>query len=283
MTIKTQTIKWEEPNRRNTPPLHIASRGDRFSTLTGVWWIDEFRYVVNHRSGLRIALFDLRAGDKPIAMAPIPHLTDDIAVKPLSDNQWEIAVSGCWDCTYSIFKLTLGETPQLQIDSTKYHLDRSFCHGVAYDSIGQLWLAIHTGENPRIEVSESSWKLPEPWGARDICIDESSNQAYAVAVSNNPQLSSYKHAATSIWKLDSRSQTWNQIGMIKSMHADACQIYKDRIWIPDQLNDRVLGVDIHQNDFDFPHGLGISPKGMLAVTNYGASSITLVDLRDISL
>lgn len=83
--MKITVIPWKEPNRANTPPLHIASRGERFSTLTVLWWIDKFRFVVNHRNRLRLALFDIRV-EGPIAVTPIPHLTDAIAAIQLDKN-----------------------------------------------------------------------------------------------------------------------------------------------------------------------------------------------------
>jgi hypothetical protein len=74
------------------------------------------------------------------------------------------------------------------------------------------------------------------------------------------------------------------------MHSDACQIFQNRIWLPDQNSDRVVGycldntkpaVSIKADCFDFPHGLGISPNGILAVTNYGGSSIALMNISQI--
>jgi hypothetical protein len=281
-------IHWEEPNRRNTPPLHIAARGDRFSTLTGVWWLDEYRYVVNHRSGLRMALFDLRAGDVPLVIAPLPHLSDDIAAKRIGEEKWEIAVSGCWDCAFSLYHLSTGNPPEFRLIGIKPHSNATFCHGVAYDPAGRLWLAFHTGSDPRIEAGSAVWRLPAPWGARDICIDENSNQVYAIAVSKNPTLTAYDQTATSIWRYEPAANSWNMIHAMKNVHSDACRFYGGRMWLPDQVGDRVLGLDLHTgaapkviqgNYFDFPHGLDVSQTGILAVTNYGSSSLALFDLH----
>ncbi|HMM58240.1 MAG TPA: hypothetical protein PKD77_11730 [Rudaea sp.] len=284
----TRTIAWNEPNRRNTPPLHIASRGERYSTLTGVWWLDENRFVANHRSGLRMALFDLREGDAPIVIAPVPHLSDDIAARDLGDGTWEIAASGCWDCAYSIHRLSTQGTPGFRPVEVKPSANRTFSHGIAYDTSGKLWLAFHTGEDPRIETRGRVWRLPPPWGARDVCFDANSGHAYAVAVSKNPTLTAYQQVATSIWHYDPAPDSWNMIDVIDNVHSDACQIYAGRIWLPDQVGDRVLGVDlsgrsppvvIQDKSLDFPHGLGISDNGSLAIANYGNSSIALFNLN----
>lgn len=285
--MKVTQITWNEPNRANTPPLHIASRGERFSTLTGVWWIDAFRFVVNHRSGLMLAVFDIRTPHQPMAISAIPHLTDDIAAKKIDDNLWEIAVSGCWDAAYSIYQLRLGNKSEFKLMSTQAHKDRTFCHGVAYDNTGNLCLTFHTGTNPRIQIADKTWVIPKPWGVRDICYDEMTQSYYAIAVSENPQRSSYLKTSTSIWKYLAESDAWQMINIIDDMHSDACQIYQGRIWLPDQKGDRVLGICLNKEKpqlnikgscFDFPHGLGISERGMLAVTNYGSSSITLIDI-----
>lgn len=287
--VKASQIIWTEPNRAKTPPLNIESRGERFSTLTGVWWIDEFKFVVNHRNGLRIALFDIRAGAKPLAITSIPHLSDDIAARRLDENTWEVAVSGCWDKAYSTYLLAIhGPEVTFALKETRQHPDRSFCHGVYYDGEGRLCLAFHTGKNPRIEMANRTWTLPQPWGPRDLCHDSNDGIYYAVAVSKNPQLVAYEQTSTSVWSLKANADQWDLVTVIDDMHSDACQIYQGRLWLPDQKGDRVLGVCLKKEKpplvikgkcFDFPHGLAISEKGMLAVTNYGNSSITLVDIH----
>src|SRR5271155_2951028 len=262
--MQVRIIHWEEPNRRNTPPMHIAARGDRFSTLTGVSWIDTFRFVVNHRSGLRVALFDTRVGNAPVAVESIPHLTDDIAAKQIDEKTWEVAVSGCWDCAYSIYRLTIKDHPKCELIFTNARIDKTFCHRVAYDSEGRLCLAFSTGENPCIEIGSQTWSLPRPWGARDVCSDEKTGQLFAVAVSKTPALSSYDQTATTLWLYESEKNAWKTIANIEDMHSDACQIDKGRIWLSDQLGDRVLGIDLNGKKppivikgelFDFPHGL----------------------------
>ncbi|MGH8040618.1 MAG: hypothetical protein ACREPN_01070 [Rudaea sp.] len=286
--IFMKTIPWKEPNRRNTPPLHISSHGERFSTATGVWWLDENRFVVNHRSGLRMALFDLREGDTAVAIAPIPHLSDDIAARKIREETWEIAVSGCWDCAYSLHHLSMQGSPEFRLIDTKPAPDRTFCHGVAYDAAGKLWLAFHTGDDPRIEAEGVVSRLPAPWGARDVCIDEDSGHVYCVAVSKNPTTTAYSQVTTSIWRYDAAANSWSMVHAIENVHSDACRIYAGKIWLPDQASDRVLGIDlqgrtpptiIQDKYLDFPHGLDVSNSGILAVANYGNSSIVLYDLN----
>ena len=287
--MKITVIPWKEPNRANTPPLHIASRGERFSTLTGLWWIDKFRFVVNHRNGLRLALFDIRV-EGPIAVTPIPHLTDDIAAKQLDEKTWEVVVSGCWDAVYSIFHLVISNTVSFQLISTRKHNEKTFCHGVSYNSSGDICLAFHTGEKPRIEIADQAWKLPEPWGARDLCHDNLNDKYYAVAVSKNPQLLAYNQTNTSIWTYESNLNNWQLIMSIDGVVSDACQVYKARIWFPDQKGDRILGICLNNNRsplfingefLDFPHGLGISENGTLGITNYGTSDIVLIDISKL--
>lgn len=288
--MKITRIRWKEPNRAKSLPLHIALRGERYSTLTGVWWIDEYRFLVNHRDGLRLALFDIRRGAQPLAVAPIPHLSDDIAAKKLDKDLWQIAVSGCWDAACSIYELSIGDEVNIQLISTQAQKDKTFCHGVAYDDMGNLCLAYHTGKNPRIEIGDKTWVIPQPWGVRDVCYDIDNHLYYAVAVSANPQRSAYAKTATSIWRYHSESDDWQMVKMIGDMHSDACQIYHGRLWLPDQKADRVLGVSLSKEKqpvvingacFDFPHGLSVSPQGILAVTNYGSSDVVMMDISKL--
>jgi len=294
--MDTYRYEWKEPNRRNTPPLHIAKHGTRYSTLTGVYWLDNEYFVVNHRSGLRVALFSKQHRAGPLLVAEIPHLTDDISAKKIDDQIWEIAVSGCWDCAYSLFEINVASR-SIKILETCASKDHTFCHGVGYDNSGILWMAMHTGKNPRIEnIAGGVWKLPKPWGARDICFDDLHQKAYAVAVNSNPKLTSYGNASISIWEyhLDEPKriffkQKWKKIIEIDNAHTDACAVYDGKIWLPDQSNDRVLAVTltedhstyiINHKDFDFPHGLSISDEGMVAVSNYGSSDVILFDANN---
>jgi hypothetical protein len=291
--MEAKSIAWHEPNRRNTPPLHIGTRGDRYSTLTGICWLDEFRFVVNHRSGLRVALFDLRRGAQPITIAAVPHLSDDVAARQLAPNRWEVSVSGCWDAVYSTFELTIGEVPQFKLLYTRPAEDRTFCHGIAYDKQGRIWLAFNTGANPRIEIDRvRSWRLPVPWGPRDVCFDDISGRAYAVATSNNPKLTAYEKTKLGVWMLDESLDEWKSLAILDNAHADACQIYDGRLWVNDQFGDRVLGIDVLKKSspiaiscelFSFPHGVATSPTGTLSVTNYGTSTVTLLNLKQLTI
>lgn len=283
-------IKWEEPNRAQTKPLHISDRGTRYSTLTGITWLDESRYLVAHRSGLRVALFDLSLNNELIMTFELPHLVDDIASRQTSLNTWEVVVSGCWEEISSIFDLNLQDTPKLTFKGSRHHTERTFSHGVRYDNTGNLCCALHTGENPRIMIGQEIYHLPKPWGSRCVCYSQHTDTFYAVAVSSNPQLKEYKKVETSVWSLNSSIDEWKMVFLIQGMHSDACEVYDNRIWLPDQKLDRVLGICLNKarkpiilkgKIFDFPHGLSISSKGILAVTNYGNSSITLIDLSVI--
>ncbi|MEN9725863.1 MAG: hypothetical protein RL434_229 [Pseudomonadota bacterium] len=291
-------LHWEEANRSDQPPLHIGEHGARYPTLTGVWWLDEYRLLVNHRSGLRLALFDLREGPRPLVTVRIPHLTDDVSAKPLHGGRWEVAVSGCWDSACSLYEFVADKRSWLPwrnprsafwLLSTHRSPDKSFCHGVAYDHKGRLWLAYNCGRRPRVEIFHgATWQLPEPWGARDVCFDDE-DTAYAVATSSTPKRHAYAPPDLSIWRLGSKHEGWEHVVTVPSAHTDACDIFRGRIWVNDQNGDRILSIDLKgqrspvilkDDTFSFPHGVAISPTGMLAVTNYGTSTVSLIDLKD---
>jgi len=77
--IQLKIIQWKEPNHRNDPPLHIAKSGERFSTVTGVSWLDDFRFVAAHRNGLAIAVFDIRLSEPLLKVQSIKHFSDALA------------------------------------------------------------------------------------------------------------------------------------------------------------------------------------------------------------
>jgi len=290
MIKKIGSVTWEEPNRAAVSPLHIGARGQRESTITGVAWLDDTRFVANHRNGKRVALFDLRARQNPVAMAALPNLTDSVHIRHVAAETWELVTSDCWEGAYTRLQLTLSATPEFELLETVWKNNRTFCHGATFGPDGRLWLAMNTGLRPRIEIAGGrSWTLPEPWGCRSVCFDGASGRAYAVACSNNPKREAYAEVAASVWMLDADQDEWTPQLLMKKTHTDAGAIYKGRIWINDQHGDQVLGLDLARREkpivlkgeFSFPHGIAISPAGVLAVTNYGTSSITLIDLSPV--
>ena len=289
-SFQTERFLWLEPNLEQAPPLHITDRGVRYPTVTGVAWLSEYLYVAAHRCGLKLALFDSRDSARPVCAIPTPHRVDDVAAIYRGDSVWEISVSGCWDAVASRFVLNTASAPQFILQDSIPHRDRTFSHGVSYDFAGNLCVALHTGSDPRVEIGTAVSRLPRPWGPRRVCFDEESKRYYAVAVSANPKRESYKNASTSIWSLDDGAKIWRMQFLVEGVHSDACQIYRNRIWIPDQRSDRILGLSLVKDlpviilaggHFDFPHGLSISKNGNLAVTNYGDSSIVTTNLNTL--
>lgn len=284
-------VVWEEPNRADSPPLHIGTSGERYSTVTGVWWLDPSSLVVAHRDGLRIGVFETDRFDAPVLVSEVAHLTDDIAAKPIGAGVWEVAVSGCWTSIYSRF--TLRRTADglhgwtITPLDTKVSPTKDFCHGIAYNKNGQLCWSIHTGKAPRFTVGDALYSLPPPWGVRDICDDRARGRHLAVAVSANPKRAAYQGVVTTIWYQADTERGWHCLAALQGVHADALDVWGKHIWIPDQLGDRLLAIDADTgeitaiysgNCLDFPHGLGISEEGLMAVTNYGSSSIVLLDV-----
>ena len=287
---KFKNIVWQEPNRVPVPPLHIASRGTRDSTITGVSWLNDRQLVANHRNGKRVALFDLDMGDTPVAIASLPNLTDAVDIKNIGADEWEVVTSDCWEASFTTLKLITGDQPKFQRLSTNWYNQRTFCHGATYDPAGNLWLSLSTGADPRIECVEfgKTWRLSAPWGCRNICFDKETGYAYAMATSNNPKKESYDNVSLSIWRLKDIGSNWEMINQVDNAHTDAGSVYRGRIWINDQHADRVLGIDLNSSRkpvilsgkaFSFPHGVSVSPSGFIAVTNYGSSSISVIDLN----
>ena len=283
-------IFWQEPNRAYLTPLHISSSGNRLSSLAGVRWIDNYRFVANHNSGLRIALFDTRINEKPLLIANTLHRTDDISVKQISANLHEVVVSGCWDAAYSIYHLIGGSNAEIKYISTKKNADKSFSHGVSYSSDGEIFVTYSTGQNPRIQLGEKTWALPKPWGARFVSYCQSMNIYFAVCTSEVPKKNSYKSVDASIWVYNNISDSWKMKMRLPNVHSDSCGYFNDRLWISDQLGNRILGINFQHKKImeikgkilNFPHGISISESGILAATNFGDSSIALIDLKNLN-
>jgi len=280
---------WEEPNVAETPTLHIGESGERYSTLTGVSWLDNETFIVNHRSGLKMAIFDLKDPSMPVWTGALDYPTDDIAAKRIDATTWEVCVSGCWSAVYGRYQIRRSATDmhayEARLLETLAHAQRDFCHGVDYDD-ENLCYSIHTGKRPRVTIGVKTYKLPFPWGVRDMCFDRKRNRHILVAVSANPKKTAYGNVVTSLWTLSKGATKWECLSCFNNFHSDALDVCGDHIWLPDQLNDHLVAVDAETgkavkrysgDSLSFPHGLGISPDGMIAVTNYGTSSVTIVD------
>jgi hypothetical protein len=281
-------IYWIEPNRGKAKNLYISNRGKRISTVTGVYWLDEQRFIANHRSGLRVALFDLEHSTLPICTAEVPHLTDDISAFEVAPNTWHVLLSGCWDCAYCLFELKIEPTPTFHLIEIKEKTDHSFSHGCTYGENSEIWLAYSIGADPRIENGDNIWRLPKPWGARKICIDTKSQNTYLIANNNTPRRIFYTHSNLSIWHLDNKDCEWKLLREIAHAHGDSLDIYSGFIWTGNQANDTLLGISLDGKDdievkcnLSFPHGLAISSAGRIAITNYGNSAIRLLELEEI--
>lgn len=291
-----QSFPWIVPNNAKTPPLHIASSGERFSTLTGIKWLNDHIFVVNNRSGLRMAIFDINKDCKnPVAVSDLPHLTDDIDAKLMGHGIFEIAVSGCWHAHYSIYNYNLNSN-QFEFKKTKKRVNKSFVHGVTYSPSGDLWLGIHTGKFPRVSNTSKNqiWRSPFPWGVRKVIFDpDSASDCYGVAVNANPKLKSYANASTSIWKLEEKKGVlsfrlnFNKIYEIDAVHSDSGCIFKSSLFLPDQRGNTLIRLALptleiqeilHHPDIDFPHGISINSDGLIALCNYGNSKINLISL-----
>lgn len=288
-------VVWEEPNRAETPTLHIGGSGERYSTLTGVSWLDDDTFIVNHRSGLRMAIFDQNDLPTPKWTSELDCPTDDIAAKRLDASTWEICVSGCWSLVYERYQIKKNSLTSNIYQGSRLealqHVQKDFSHGVTYDGNGQLCYAVQAGIQPRINIGGTTHVLPRPWGARAICHDETRNRYITVAVSANPRRAAYGGVQTTLWTLEHNSNKWVCLGLYDNVHSDALGVWNDLIWMPDQVNNRLLAVDaengnieqIHTgNSLDFPHGLDISPTGKIAITNYGTSSVTIVNADSLS-
>jgi hypothetical protein len=289
-----KSFPWIVPNNANTPPLFIADSGTRFSTLTGVKWLNDDLFVVNHRSGLKMAIFNIHnKNPEPINSCNLPHLTDDIDAKKINDNTYEIAVSGCWAAHYTILQYNM-KSNIIRMISTQKKVNESFVHGVTYSPAGDLWLGIHTGKDPRVVnvTKRQKWKLPPPWGTRKVIFDPANiDNAYAIAVSSNPKLTEYSDATTSVWKLNKRSGLFSftsrffHIKDYPDIHSDSACIHGSHLFLLDQRDNSVIKISMDTFEImeifkhpsiDFPHGVSINSHGDILVCNYGNSEVNLI-------
>lgn len=285
---------WNEPNRASSLNVHIGQSGSRESTLTGAGWLDDETVFIAHRCGLRLGIFRMGTDDGPLWSAEIDFQTDIAAVTKLDENTWEAAVSGCWECLYERYELKRilqgSDEYSLRVLERKNHEKRDFCHGVGYDKHQNLGYSLSIGKDPRFIVEKRVFRLPYPWGVRDLYYDEARRAYFVIAVSKAPKLKSYGNVKASLWRMAENQDSWACLGVYDNVQGDGLAVWGGLVWFSDQIGNRLLAANAATGDlelictgnaFDFPHGVAISSKGLLAVTNYGNSSWIVLDACEL--
>lgn len=277
---------WKLPNRRNDAPLHISLQGTRYSTVTGVTWLDDHSFVAAHRNGLSIGYFNLQLKYPLICQIQIHHMPDKIAAKKITKDLFEIAVSGSWEYAASLYHLKIDNTPSITHIDDIISSNLSFSHGVHYGSDGNLGICFSTGDSPRITLGEDTIFLPTPFGPRDICWCNTKNVYYVVGVSENPKQHSYDSVRTGIWTYN-LDKNLELVKFLDGIHSDSITTYQDYIFLTDQGSHRIISINlisgqqkfITSDYIQFPHDIGISKSGRVAIANYGNDSILSFSLN----
>ena len=277
---------WKLPNRRNDAPLHISSQGTRYSTVTGIAWLDDHSFVAAHRNGLSIGYFNLRSKNPLICQIEIHHMPDKIAAKKITNDLFEIAVSGSWECAASLYHLKIDNTPSITHVDTIISSDLSFSHGVHYGPDGNLGICFQTGDNPRISLDGNTIFLPPPFGPRDMCYCNIRKKYFIVGVSENAKHHSYQTMQTGVWRYD-KNREIEPIKFFDNVHSDSCTIYQDDLYLNDQGQHRIISINlisgqqkfITSDYIQFPHDIRISESGRVASANYGNNSILSFSLN----
>lgn len=285
-TTMAKTIYWELPNRRDDHPLHISTHGTRYSTVTGVSWLDENSFVGAHRNGLSIGYFNLLSEKPLICEIDIHHMPDKISAKKISSGLFELAVSGSWECEASIYLLNTTEACKIHKIDTLVNQSLTFSHGVYYSPHGELLICFSSGEDPRISIGKQVIYLPKPFGPRDIYWCAAIKKYFIVGVSENPKTDSYQDVRTGIWTYH-HSGKIELFKLLEGIHSDSICVYGDYLYLTDQGHHRIILINsrtdehynITSNHIQFPHDIKISDRGKIAVANYGNSSITIFSFK----
>lgn len=286
---------WDQPNRANSLKLHIGKSGTRDSTLTGAGWLNDDTIIIAHRSGLRVGIFRLGASEEPLWTSDVDFQTDILAATRRDETTWEFAVSGCWECLYERFELKNDpdDPNSFSVRSLERmnHTKRDFCHGVGYDKDRTLGYSVSIGKDPRFTLEDRVFRLPYPWGVRDLVFDEGRQEYFAVAVSKAPKMKSYGNVKSSLWRMAAGRDQWDCIGVYDNVQGDGLAARDGTVWFSDQIGNRLMAANAKSGDlelictgsaFDFPHGIAMSPKGLLIVTNYGNSSWVVLGQENFS-
>jgi len=106
-----------------------------------------------------------------------------------------------------------------------------------------------------------------------------------LAVTGHPQFASFPIYDSEIWVVDFDLKTGKHEirggRRYNKTHYDAGAIHEGTLFITDQYNNRLQMIDLDTlekvgsfSGYDFPHGIDIR-NGLLAVTNYGTSTLTI--------
>jgi len=164
-----------------------------------------------------------------------------------------------------------------------------FAHGVRFYDDTTLGLTSCSGPNRGahlfdIHTGDHLLGVAIPRKCQDI-VFVSPSRMLILTVTGNPTFQPVPIYDAEIWVVDfDMKKRWAKVlghKVFHKSHFDAGMIYDEKLYITDQYNNHVLVLTPNSFDvvaklgkYDFPHGIDIR-RDLLAITNYGASSLTI--------
>jgi hypothetical protein len=286
----TLEIPLETVNRTGIGPLYIAHR-ERLATATAVKFVNRDTLAIGSLVGqsLSLARVDWERGSYEIvAEIEARHPVDLMDF----DGRDRLVTSNCKDPSVSLYRVRGSSIDHI----ADVPIPEGYCHGARFvPGADVVCAAFVTGRVNVCFVSVSSGKViyaipnDEGWRAMDVCFLSVTRMIVAYT-HRKPSPDPVPVCASKVCLVEiKRSRQRHRVLFETTItgHVDSVAAVGDRVYVSDQLNDRVLlyrriGDTLRLKrtltGYDFPHGIDVmpAPEGdLLAVSNYGSNSVRI--------
>jgi len=293
------SIHIDEPNRANKARYFVGDK-DRLATMTSVCFIDDNRLVAAHLVGEVMHSIECNFEQKS-------HRISDTIETEYNERGTVtdlIDYDGNNGILVSNFDARSGSL--YHVDGSKLHHVKDLhlpatagnCHGARFYTSDIACLSTNKNDIYFVDIQTCSIisRLDMPYHIKDVCFVDSNTLVAAFALKSPSSGETPAYASGLLYfSFDLKESSYKVIDrwFLRPCAFDAICFDKDtrKLYISDQYGDRVIVAEIMEGridmvgeygGFDFPHGIDVR-GGMLAVTNYGGSTIEFMDTLSSSV
>tara|TARA_B110000908_G_scaffold111054_1_gene130263 strand:- start:1782 stop:2783 length:1002 start_codon:yes stop_codon:yes gene_type:complete len=291
--LENYSIHIDEPNRADKAKYFVGGK-ERLATMTSVFFIDDSRVVAAHLVGETMHLIECNPEQKSHRFIDTIDTTynEHGTITDLIDYDGnnKILTSNFDDRSGSLYSLEGSKLRYLK--DIPLPITAGNCHGARFYTSDIACLSTNQNDIYFVDIKTCSVisKLEMPYQIKDFCFIDSSTMVAAFAIKSPSSGKMPAYASGLLYfSFDLEDSSYKLIDrwFLKPCAFDALCFDKDsgKIYITDQYGDRVVVIEIKEGSidivgeyegFDFPHGIDVR-EGLLAVTNYGDSTIEFMD------
>lgn len=295
--MKFHKIHIDQANRAGKPTYYVASNV-RLATATGVVFVGNDQLVVTHLVGQSMHLLEYNSENYCTSqIAGIDTVFGgQLTITDLIDydGHEHLLTSNFDDCSGSLYKIINSKLSYIK--DLPLPEGSGNCHGARFYDKNIACLTTNSNKLFFMDIPSSTIiaEFDMPYHLKDICFFDSNCAVAPFALSSpTPSIASSYASGLLYFSLD---LTKLKLELIHKTFLSPCAFdaicvdrQTGRLYITDQHGDRLIIAEVSHGKiqiigeitgFDFPHGIDINGRHM-AVTNYGDSSVSVVEIGDV--